>query len=165
MAVKAKLKQTTNKNDMKTRTTPEPTQTAKKSSRKSPLNLIITSQVKVSSPAMPETQARIRLTTQDRHEIWRLWQSGEWKVKDLAAHYHVSLPTIYTTLARARKQEFAPRRSVNSRFKAIKFGLKRLAKIEQELTELRQQDDLRCSTESGETSFDIKRLPFFFGPI
>ena len=114
---------------------------------------------------MPETQTRIRLTTEDRQEIWRLWQTGEWKVKDLAAHYHVSLPTIYTTLARARKQEFAPRSSVNSRFKAIKFGLKRLAKIEQELIELRQQEDLRSGTDSAETSFNIKGLPFFFGPI
>jgi len=80
-----------------------------------------------------DTHHRIKLTIFDRQEIWRLWQTGDWKVSLLATRYHVSLPTIYKTLARARKQEFTPRRSVNVRFKTIQFGLKRLAKVEKEL--------------------------------
>jgi len=38
--------------------------------------------------------------------------------------------TTYTVLARARKQELSPRSSDNNRFKSIKFGIKRLAKVE-----------------------------------
>ena len=86
---------------------------------------------------------RIRPTPLDRQEIWRLWQTGNWKVSVLATHYRVSRPTIYKVLARARKQEFVPRKSVNQRFKALKFGLKRLAKVEQVLEEKRRQEALR----------------------
>jgi Mor family transcriptional regulator len=42
---------------------------------------------------------RIRLTPFDRQEIWRLWQTGYWKVTALAEHYRVSRPTIYKVLA------------------------------------------------------------------
>ncbi len=82
---------------------------------------------------------RIRLTPLDRQEIWRLWQTGNWKVSALAVHYGVSRPTIYKALARAWKQELIPRRSVNNRFKAMKFGLKRLAKVEKKLEEKQKQ--------------------------
>ncbi|RMG92614.1 MAG: hypothetical protein D6703_01435 [Zetaproteobacteria bacterium] len=58
-----------------------------------------------------------------------MWQTGYWKVTALAEHFRVSRSTIYEVLARARKQEFAPRRSVDDRFKSLKYGLKRLAKV------------------------------------
>jgi Fe2+ or Zn2+ uptake regulation protein len=60
---------------------------------------------------------RIRLTPHDRQKIWQLWQTGQYKVSALAERYRVSRPTIYKTLARARKQEFLPRKSVNERFR------------------------------------------------
>lgn len=70
----------------------------------------------------------IRLTPHDRQKIWQMWQTGEYKVSRLADLYRVSRPTIYKTLARARKQEFVPRKSTNDRFRSLKYGLKRLAK-------------------------------------
>lgn len=108
---------------------------------------------------------RIRLTPLDRQEIWRLWQTGNWKVMALAEHYRVSRPTIYKVLARARKQEFVPRRSVNNRFKALKFGLKRLAKVEKKLEEKRKKEARRYNKSyPGElVHFDTKRLPFLTG--
>lgn len=78
---------------------------------------------------------RIRLTPHDREKIWQLWQTGNYKVSRLAESFRVSRPTIYKILGRARKQEFVPRKSTNDRYRSIKYGLKRLAKIEYELEE------------------------------
>ena len=74
---------------------------------------------------------RTRLTLLDRQEIWRLYQTRLWKVLHLAERFHVSRPTIYDVLKRARLQEFTPRNSSNQRFKTLQYGLKRLAKVEQ----------------------------------
>mgnify|MGYP005703932213 CR=1 FL=1 len=72
---------------------------------------------------------RTRLTPHDREEIWRLYQTGEWQPTRLAERFRVSRPTIYKVIQCARLQEFAPRKSSNKRFLAVKFGIKRLAKI------------------------------------
>ncbi|PTQ78024.1 Homeodomain-like domain-containing protein [Nitrosomonas oligotropha] len=55
---------------------------------------------------------RTRLTLLDRQEIWRLYQTRLWRVVQLAEHFHVSRPTIYDVLKRARLQEFTPRRDM-----------------------------------------------------
>ena len=78
---------------------------------------------------------RTCLTLLDRQEIWRLYQTRLWKVVQLAEYFHVSRPTIYDVLKRARLQEFTPRNSTNQRFKTLQYGLKRLAKIEQTIQE------------------------------
>ena len=72
---------------------------------------------------------RIRLTPHDRKEIWDSYRNDSVKVTHLAECYRVSRTTIYKVLARARKQEFKPRNSANERYRALKYGLKRLAKI------------------------------------
>ena len=77
---------------------------------------------------------RIRLTPLDRREIWRLYQTRQWKVTVLAQHYRVSRPSIYNVLKKARLQQFTPSNSTNNRYKTIQFGLKRLAKVEARLT-------------------------------
>ena len=77
---------------------------------------------------------RIRLTPHDRKEIWDSYRKNDSvKVTHLAECYRVSRTTIYKVLARARKQEFKPRNSANERYRALKCGLKRLAKIEAKL--------------------------------
>jgi len=108
---------------------------------------------------------RIRLTPHDRQKIWQLWQTGQYKVSALAEHYRVSRPTIYKTLARARKQEFLPRKSVNERFRSLKYGLKRLAKVERELEDRRKREARRYNKSyPGELlHFDSKRLPLIKG--
>ena len=107
----------------------------------------------------------IRLTPHDRQKIWQLWQTGEYKVSRLAELYRVSRPTIYKILARARKQEFVPRKSVNDRFRSLKYGLKRLAKVEHELEEKRKREARRYNKSyPGElVHFDSKRLPLIKG--
>ena len=76
----------------------------------------------------------IRLTPLDRKEIWRLYQTRQWKVTILAQHYRVSRPSIYNVLKKARLQQFTPSNSTNNRYKTIQFGFKRLAKVEARLT-------------------------------
>nr|WP_320050542.1 hypothetical protein [uncultured Desulfuromonas sp.] len=108
---------------------------------------------------------RIRLTPHDRQKVWQLWQTGEYKVSRLAELYRVSRPTIYKILARARKQEFVPRLSVNNRFRSLKYGLKRLAKVERDLEEKRKREARRYNKSyPGElVHFDSKRLPLIKG--
>lgn len=80
-----------------------------------------------------DMQQRIRLAPHDRQKVWQFRQTGEYKVRRLAELFRVSRPTIYKILARARKQEFVPRKSLNDRYQSLKYGLKRLAKIEHDL--------------------------------
>lgn len=107
----------------------------------------------------------IRLTPHDRQKIWQLWQTGEYKVSRLAELFRVSRPTIYKIIARARKQEFVPRKSVNDRYRSLRYGLKRLAKIEHELEEkLKLQARRYNKSYPGElVHFDSKRLPLIKG--
>ena len=103
---------------------------------------------------------RTRLTPLDRKEIWRLYQTCDWKPTRLAERFRVSRPTIYKVIKRARLQEFAPRKSTNKRFLAVKFGIKRLAKVERSI-ELKKKREARRYNKSypGELlHFDCKRL-------
>jgi len=108
---------------------------------------------------------QIRLTPHDRQKLWQLYQTGEYKVSRLAELYRVSRPTAYKIIARARKQEFIPRKSVNERYRSLKYGLKRLAKVERALEEKRKQQARRYNKAyPGElVHFDTKRLPLLKG--
>ena len=110
---------------------------------------------------------RIRLTPHDRKAIWEQYQSGGAKVARLAEQYRVSRPTIYKVLARARKQEFRPRNSTNERYRALKYGLKRLARIEATLQARLKARALRYNKAyPGELMhFDTKRLPVLDGEV
>lgn len=106
-------------------------------------------------------QKRIRLTPHEREEIWRLHGTGNWTKAALAKHFHVSRQTIYKVLARARCQEFAPRKSTNKRFLGLKYGIKRLEKIERSLEERKKREARRCNGvyPGKQMRFDTRRLP------
>ena len=108
---------------------------------------------------------RIRLTPLDRKEIWRLYQTRQWKVSVLAQHYRVSRPTIYNVLKKARLQQFTPSNSTNHRYKTIQFGLKRLAKVETAIqARLKQEAKRYNKSYPGELMHvDTKRLPLLKG--
>ena len=103
---------------------------------------------------------RIRLTPLDREDVWRLYNTGEWTIVALAQRFRVSRPTIYKVLARARWQEFAPRKSTNKRYLNAKYGLKRLAKVEASLERRKKAEARRYNKKyPGEMMhFDTKRL-------
>lgn len=76
---------------------------------------------------------RVRLTPQDRQKIWKIYQTGGTSITNLAERFNVSRPTIYKVIERARKHEFEPRKSTNLRYRNLRYGLKRLSKIERNL--------------------------------
>ena len=108
---------------------------------------------------------RTRLTPLDRQEIWQLYQTRLWKVTHLAERYRVSRPTIYQVIKRARRQEFAPRDSTNTRFQSMQYGLKRLAKVEQSIQDRLKREARRYNKSyPGEMlHVDTKRLPLLKG--
>ena len=110
---------------------------------------------------------RIRLTPLDREEIWRLYQTRQWKVSHLAERYRVSRPTIYAALKKARLRQFTPSKSTNKRYKTVWYGLKRLAKVEASIQlKLKQQAKRYNKSYPGELfHVDTKRLPLLQGQM
>jgi transposase InsO family protein len=108
---------------------------------------------------------RIRLTPLDREEIWKLYQSRQWKVSHLAERYRVSRPTIYAVLRKARHRQFTPSNSTNKRYKTAFYGLKRLAKVEVSIQLKHKQQAKRYNKSYPGELFhvDSKRLPLLKG--
>lgn len=75
---------------------------------------------------------RTRLTELQRKELWEKYKNGI-KVSTLAEVYLTSRVTIYKILARARVQEFRPRKSTNHKYRTLEWWLKRLWKIEKSI--------------------------------
>ena len=63
------------------------------------------------------------------------YHTQKMRVSDLAREYHVSRPTIYKILHRGREKDFSIHRSTNARFGCLKYGIRRLAKIEKTIEE------------------------------
>lgn len=78
---------------------------------------------------------KIRLTLLQRKEICDKHFKDKIRVSDLSRMYNVSRPTIYKILNRGRKNDFSIHKSTNARFRCIKYGIRRLAKIEKEIEE------------------------------
>ena len=74
-----------------------------------------------------------RLTPYHREEIWRLYTKEKVTVTYLAQRFNVSRPTIYKALRLSRLGLFKPQTSTNERFKTIKYGIKRLVKVEKSI--------------------------------
>jgi len=74
---------------------------------------------------------RTRLASIQREEIYREYHKEGKKVSYFAEAYHVSRPTIYKIIRRGRQRDFAIHRSTNKRFCCLKYGIKRLSKIEE----------------------------------
>lgn len=87
------------------------------------------------------------------------------RVCDLKRTYQVSAPTVYKILRRAKDKDYTIHRSVNQRFRCLKYGLKRLSKIEAQLEKKLQQQAKRYNKKyPGEMiHFDTKRLPLLKG--
>jgi transposase InsO family protein len=108
---------------------------------------------------------RTRVTPLDRQEIWKLYGTRQWTIVALAQEFRVSRPTIYKVINRARSQEFAPRKSTNTRFLQAHYGIKRLAKVEAAVEAKKKAEARRYNKDyPGEmVHFDTKRLPLLKG--
>ena len=106
-----------------------------------------------------------RLTPLQRKEIYRLYIDEKSRVSDLSREYHVSRPTIYKILHRGRLRDFTVHKSENHRFRCLKYGIRRLAKVEKAIEEkLKRQSKRYNKSYPGEMIHgDTKRLPLLKG--
>lgn len=106
-----------------------------------------------------------KLTPEQRKEIYRAYYHESQRVTDLAQDYRVSRPTIYKVLKRGRKQDFSVHDSTNQRYRCLKYGIKRLAKVEREIEERRKREAKRYNKHyPGEMIHaDTRALPVLEG--
>ena len=106
-----------------------------------------------------------RLTLHHRQAIWLAYAQGKESVTSLARRYQVSRVTIYRALKAARGRLLKPQTSTNNRFKQVKYGMKRLAKVERGIQEkLKRQAKRYNKSYPGElVHLDTKRLPLLKG--
>jgi len=74
-----------------------------------------------------------KLTPVKRQEIAEKYFKEGVRIATLAREYQVSRNTIYNVINRARLNDFSIHKSVNKRYRCLKYGLKRLSKVEAEL--------------------------------
>lgn len=102
-----------------------------------------------------------------KEKIHESWVQGT-KISQLAREHHVSRPTIYKVIGRARQGIFTQCTSKNRRFCTVEYGLKRLRKTELLVMKQRLKREKRLNryekTYPGELiHLDTKRLPLLRG--
>ncbi len=108
---------------------------------------------------------KTRLTPFQREQVYRDYFENKKRVCDLVREYHVSAPTIYKILERGRKNDFTIHKSINHRYRCLKYGIKRLAKIEKHTEQKLKRQAKRYNKDyPGQmVHFDVKRLPVLEG--
>jgi len=108
---------------------------------------------------------RTRLTPIQREEVYQAYHGQGKKVSDLAEAYHVSRPTIYKILRQGRQRDFSIHNSTNKRSRCLKYGLRRLSKIEKEIESRLKSKARRYNKDyPGQMLHgDTKRLPLLKG--
>lgn len=74
-----------------------------------------------------------KLTPVKRREIADKYFKENIRISVLAKTYQVSRNTIYNVIRRARLKDFSVHKSINKRYRTVKYGLRRLAKVEAQL--------------------------------
>lgn len=74
-----------------------------------------------------------KLTPVKRREIADKYFKENIRISVLARTYQVSRNTIYNVIRRAKLKDFSVHKSINKRYRTVKYGLRRLAKVEAEL--------------------------------
>ena len=107
---------------------------------------------------------RARLTPIQRQEIFEKYRAGT-RICDLTRQYSVSRPTIYKIVHRGKYQDFTLHKSMNARYRCLRYGLKRLAKVEAALEKKLRKEALRYNKKyPGEMLHaDNFRLPVIAG--
>lgn len=108
---------------------------------------------------------KTRLTPIQRKELANDYYCNHIRVCDLMKKYHVTAPTVYKIIHRAKHNDYSIHRSVNKRFRCVKYGLKRLAKIEKKIENKLKNEAKRYNKKyPGEMVHgDTKRLPLLEG--
>jgi transposase InsO family protein len=108
---------------------------------------------------------RTRLTPIQREAIFRKYTIEKVQISKLAVEYHVTRPTIYKIIKHGNMKDFSIHRSVNARFRCLKYGIRRLSKIEKAIeAKLKGQSKRYNKDYPGEMVHgDTKRLPLLDG--
>ena len=108
---------------------------------------------------------KTRLTPIQRKELVNDYHVHHMRTCDLSRKYMVSRPTVYKIIHRSRDNDYSIHRSTNKRFRCLKYGIKRLSKVEKQLEEKRKNQARRYNKKyPGEMiHFDTKRLPLLKG--
>lgn len=108
---------------------------------------------------------RTKLTPVTREAIYNDYTHDRIRVCDLMRKYQVTAPTIYRVLKRGRVKDFSVHKSTNHRYRCLKWGIKRLSKIESEIEERLKNQAKRYNKDyPGQMiHFDSKRLPHLEG--
>lgn len=108
-----------------------------------------------------------RLLPHQKVDIFNKHYQFHVRITTLAHEYHVSRVTIYKVLRQIRAKQLAPLKSVNKRYRSLKYGLKRLAKVEVELEkQLKSQAKRYNKVYPGEMMHvDTVRLPMLTGEL
>ena len=84
-----------------------------------------------------------RLTPIQRKEIADQYFHQKVRIATLSREYRVSRHTIYNIIHRARVKDYSVHRSTNKRYRCLKYGIKRLAKVEAALEKKLKAQALR----------------------
>ena len=84
-----------------------------------------------------------RLTPIQRREIAERYFHHHVRIAILSRDYRVSRNTIYHIVHRARVKDYSVHRSVNKRYRCLKYGIRRLAKVEAALEKKLKAQALR----------------------
>ncbi len=108
---------------------------------------------------------KTRLTPIQRKALADDYYKRHVRVCDLCRKYQVSAPTVYKIIHRARNNDYSIHRSVNKRFRCLKYGIRRLSRIEKKVEEkLKKQAKRYNKKYPGEMiHMDTKRLPILKG--
>lgn len=106
-----------------------------------------------------------RLLPNQKVEIFNKYHNQGKTVTQLKDEYRVSRVTIYKVLRQVRAKQILPVKSVNHRYRCLKYGIKRLAKVEKELEQkLKTQAKRYSKSYPGEMiHVDTVRLPLLRG--
>jgi len=102
-----------------------------------------------------------------RRELYRRWIEGD-LIAELASRYHISRPTVYRILKKARLGIFVNLPSVNHRYRQVRYGLRRLAKTEKAIAKKLARRAHRLNRYEKDAPgelvhFDTKKLPVMYG--
>lgn len=108
---------------------------------------------------------RTRLTEIQRKAIYKAYTKNNIRVSALAAEYHVSRPTIYKIVHRGRLKDFSVHPSTNQRYRCLKYGIRRLAKVEAHIEAKLKREAKRYNKDyPGQMMHgDTKSLPYIEG--
>jgi transposase InsO family protein len=108
---------------------------------------------------------RTRLTPIQRKALADDYYKKHVRVCDLCRKYQITTPTVYKIIHRAKNNDFSVHKSINKRFRCLRYGIKRLSKIEKQIEErLKKQAKRYNKKYPGEMiHMDTKRLPLLKG--